>query len=327
MCFPAQAATCSIRPVMATVSSTAFVAPATFLARRPRARGALFPPCARHAPSPRAAAVAAAAAALLAASGAGPGRAVLPPVGASAGAAALESVAPGRPVVDLARVFGERQEERLSERLRGFEDDSGVRVRVLTQRDGAVPGAAIKGYFGLDEKSVLVVVDERGGNVLNFNVGRDVQALLPESFWIELGNRYGNKFSVRDVGEDGAVAAVVDAIERCVRSGNVCRAVPGLGRDQFAVCVSTSIIGGAVAGAASRTGGKTFNVAWVGLFSPLWAIFFGSFGLLPVVTREGWASLDTAGILAAFAVTAVATWAWIPTRFGQAGEEKTDADI
>lgn len=121
--------------------------------------------------------------------------------------------------------------------------------------------------------------------------------------------------------------AAVDAIATCATSGKICRAVPGFGRDQYSVCVGTSVVGGVIAGAASRTGGKRFNVTWLALFSPLWGIFFGSFGLLPVVSREGWANSDVAGVVAAFAVVAAATWAWIPSRFGPAGGEKTEPDI
>jgi TPM domain len=309
----------------------AFLPGAALPSRRQGARATLTPLCAASRstrPPPLSAALAApriAAAAALTAAALCTG---LPAIAAPVvSPSALSRATPGAPVADLANVFGARQEERLAVRLAALEAGTGVRVRVLTQTTGSAPGAVIKEFFGLDEKSVLVVVDERGGNVLNFNVGAGVGKLLPESFWIELGNRYGNKFYVRDVGEDGAVLAAVDAIEKCVESGKVCRAVPGFGRDQYAVCVGTSVVGGVIAGAASRTGGKQFNAAWLALFSPLWGIFFGSFGLLPVVSREGWVNSDVAGVFAAFAAVAVATWAWVPTRFGPAGGEKTDADI
>jgi hypothetical protein len=249
---------------------------------------------------------------------------VLPP---AAYPAALSRAAPGAAVADLANVFGARQEARLGERLAAFEAATGVKVRVLTQSEDSAPGAAIKAFFGLDEHSVLIVVDERGGSVLNFNVGAAITPLLPETFWIELGNRYGNKFYVRDVGEDGSVLSAIDAIATCINSGNVCRAVPGFSRDQYTVCLTTSVIGGVIAGAAARTGGQTFNWSWLALFSPLWGIFFGSFGLLPVVSREGWNNLDVVGIFLAFAMFSAATWAWVPTRFGPAGGGKTDADV
>lgn len=240
---------------------------------------------------------------------------------------ALARASPGKPVADLANVFGARQEERLAQRLSSFEADTGFKVRVLTQSEGSAPGSAIKEFFGLDDNSILIVVDLRGGNILNFNVGKSVSTILPESFWIELGNRYGNKFYVRDAGEDGSVIASLDAITSCISSGNICRAVPGFGRDQFTVCATSAGVGGVMAGAASRTGGKKFNLPWLALFSPLWGIFFGSFGLLPVVTREGWASSDTAIVLAAFSVTAALTWWFVPLRFGPPGTEKSEPDV
>lgn len=240
---------------------------------------------------------------------------------------ALSKASPGKPVADLARIFGARQEERIAERLSAFETETGFKVRVLTQAEGSAPGSAIKEFFGLDDKSILVVVDLRGGNILNFNVGKSVSTILPESFWIELGNRYGNKFYVRDAGEGGAVLAALDAITSCISSGKICRSVPGFGRDQFNVCATSAGVGGIMAGAASRTGGKKFNLPWLALFSPLWGIFFGSFGLLPVVSREGWASMDTSLVLASFAVAACLTWWFVPLRFGEPGTEKKEPDV
>lgn len=253
----------------------------------------------------------------------------------AAGAASLSPVnpgllarmTPGKPVADLANIFAARQEERLTDRLAEIENQTGFKIRILTQTEGSAPGIAIKNYFGLDEKSVLIVADLRGGNILNFNVGTGVSPILPESFWIELGNRYGSKFYVRDNGEDGAVFATVDAIVTCLQSGKVCKAVPGFGRDQYAACLTCAGIGGAVAGASARTGGKRFNAPWVALFSPLWAIFFVSFGLLPVVSREGLVTLDSAGIVGVFTAIAAASWTWIPIRFGRSGADKTTPDV
>jgi hypothetical protein len=240
---------------------------------------------------------------------------------------ALLRATPGAPVADLANVFGKRQEEALARQLADIETMSGVKVRVLTQTIGSAPGSVIKDFFGLDDMSVLIVADLRGGNILNFNVGKGVSARLRESFWIELGNRYGGKFYVRDNGEDGAVLAAIDGISKCLSSRDVCVAVPGFGRDQFVACAACAVVGGSVAGAAARTGGKKFNASWFLLFSPLWGIFFVSFGLLPVVSREGFASLDAAGIFLSFAAAASATWTWIPLRFGESGAEKTTPDV
>jgi len=42
------------------------------------------------------------------------------------------------------------------------------------------PGLAVK-ILGLDDKSVLLVADSRGGNILNFNVGDALYKLLPQN--------------------------------------------------------------------------------------------------------------------------------------------------
>jgi hypothetical protein len=140
--------------------------------------------------------------------------------------------------------------------------------------------------------------------------------------------RYGNLYYVRENGQDGSILAAIDAVATCITPGRaICRSVPGLGRDQFSACETCSIVGGVVAGAASRTGGKKFNAAWFALFSPLWGIFGGSLGLLPVVSREGWASQDAALIVGGFLLAACAVWFWIPIRFGVGGEDKTEPDV
>ena len=74
------------------------------------------------------------------------------------------------PVIDLARVFSETQRERLEESLGEVEERTGWKLRVLTQYE-RTPGLAIREFWGLDERSLLLVADPRGGNLLNFNVG------------------------------------------------------------------------------------------------------------------------------------------------------------
>jgi uncharacterized membrane protein YgcG len=102
---------------------------------------------------------------------------------------ALSKATAGSPVADLAGVFGARQEERLVAKLKAIETQTGFKVRVLTQSNGSAPGPAVKNFFGLDDGSILIVADLRGGNILNFNAGVNAAKILPESFWIELGGR------------------------------------------------------------------------------------------------------------------------------------------
>ncbi len=58
-----------------------------------------------------------------------------------------------------------------------------------------------KDYWGLDDTSLLIIADPRGGNLLSFNVGDAYFALMPRIFWVELQTRFGNQFYVRDNGE------------------------------------------------------------------------------------------------------------------------------
>src|SRR4028119_2111799 len=93
------------------------------------------------------------------------------------------------PVIDLANFLPSLQEEALIKDLESFEAETGWKLRVLTQYD-RTPGLALKDYWSLDNKSVLLVADQRGGNILNFNVGDDAYKLMPRTFWIELQTRF-----------------------------------------------------------------------------------------------------------------------------------------
>ena len=71
------------------------------------------------------------------------------------------------PVIDLAKILTDPQRESLESNLSNFEAESGWKLRVLTQYD-RTPGQAVKSFWNLDERSLLLVADERGGNLLNF---------------------------------------------------------------------------------------------------------------------------------------------------------------
>ena len=115
------------------------------------------------------------------------------------------------PIVDLAKALTSIQEEKLAQNLENFEAETGWKLRVLTQFD-RTPGLAVKDFWGLNDKSVLLVADSRGGNILNFNVGDAVYQLLPRTFWVELQTRYGNQFFVRDNGEDQSIIQSLESI-------------------------------------------------------------------------------------------------------------------
>ncbi len=189
------------------------------------------------------------------------------------------------PIIDLAKSLTSIQEERLSQEIEQFEAETGWKLRVLTQFE-RTPGLAIKDFWGLDEKSVLLVSDSRGGNILNFNVGDDVYKLLPRTFWVELQTRYGNLYFVREEGEDQSILQSLASVETCLRQGG-CNVVPGLPREQWILTLISSVIGGFICGFAAqpRREGQIFAWQWALIFSPLWGILFFAFGIGPVVTR------------------------------------------
>lgn len=189
------------------------------------------------------------------------------------------------PVIDLARSFSDAQRTNLENELSQVEADTGWKLRVLTQYE-RTPGLAVRDFWNLDERSLLLVADPRGGNLLNFNVGDALFALMPRTYWVELQTRFGNQFYVRDHGEDGAILDALAAVETCLERGG-CQVVPGLPNEQWVLTLATSILGGLIVGfvAYPRQPGKTVEWAWVLLLSPLWIILFGVFGVAPIVTR------------------------------------------
>jgi hypothetical protein len=189
------------------------------------------------------------------------------------------------PIIDLAKALTNIQEEALVKNLESFEAETGWKLRVLTQYD-RTPGLALKDYWSLDNKSVLLVADQRGGNILNFNVGDDAYKLMPRTFWIELQTRFGNLYFVRENGEDQAIIQSLESIKTCLRQGG-CRVVPGLPKEQWILTLITSILGGIICGfaAAPRKEGQVFAWQWALIFSPLWGILFIAFGIGPVITR------------------------------------------
>lgn len=188
-------------------------------------------------------------------------------------------------VIDLADSLTSLQQIELDQHLADFEQETGWKLRVLTQYD-RTPGLAVKDFWGLDEHSVLLVADPRGGNLLNFSVGDALYELMPRTFWIELQTRYGNQFFVRENGEGASIVEALGSIETCIRQGG-CNVVPGLPREQWILTLITSILGGAVFGFAAqpRKTGQAFAWQWALIFSPLWGILFIAFGIGPVVTR------------------------------------------
>jgi hypothetical protein len=212
---------------------------------------------------------------------------LLLPAGATAWAYDNPDLLPDHatPVIDLARTLTDGQRSSLETELDRFEQSSGWKLRVLTQYD-RTPGQAVKDFWKLDERSLLLVADERGGNLLNFNVGDALFALMPRTFWVELQTRYGNQYYVREHGRDGAILDALHSVQGCLEKGG-CQVVPGLPTEQWVLTLCTSILGGLIVGFAAypRQSDRRIEWAWVLLLSPLWVILFGIFGVAPIVTR------------------------------------------
>ena len=121
-------------------------------------------------------------------------------------------------IIDLARALTPVQEDRLGNEMTEFEEETGWKLRVLTQFD-RTPGRSVKEFWGLDANAVMLVADARGGNILNFSVGENLYSMLPRTFWIELQTRFGNQFFVAENGEDEAIIQTIQTLELCLRRG------------------------------------------------------------------------------------------------------------
>lgn len=147
------------------------------------------------------------------------------------------------PIIDLNRSLTDVQEMALAQELEQFEQEHGWKLRVVTQYD-RTPGKAVKDFWGLDDRSVLLVADPRGGNLLSFNVGDAVYEKMPRLFWIELQARFGNMFYVREHGEDQAIIQALRSVETCLVREEGCKVVPGLPQEQWLLTLITSLVGG-----------------------------------------------------------------------------------
>ncbi len=191
------------------------------------------------------------------------------------------------PIIDLAKSFSENQKDKLEKSLNEYQTKTGWKIRVLTQFE-STPGLAIKNFWDIDERTLLIVADPRGGNLLNFNVGDAYFALMPRLFWVELQTRFGNQFFVKDFGEDNAILEAIQSVEKCLDNGG-CQKVPGITKEQLIWTLIASMLGGIIAGIASSPRKENQLIAWKWLLlvSPIWIIPFGVIGIAQVVTRTG----------------------------------------
>lgn len=124
-------------------------------------------------------------------------------------------------IIDLERFLASGEKRRLAARIDDVEQRTGFKIRLLTQRYPQSPGAAIKNFWGVDSKSIVIVADYFGGSgqLLKFNVGASVDRVLPPRFWSVLSANYGNKFYVSKNGEATSIINAVEAICSCLLKG------------------------------------------------------------------------------------------------------------
>eukprot|EP00617_Octactis_speculum_P017308 CAMPEP_0185767678 /NCGR_PEP_ID=MMETSP1174-20130828/45489_1 /TAXON_ID=35687 /ORGANISM="Dictyocha speculum, Strain CCMP1381" /LENGTH=140 /DNA_ID=CAMNT_0028452005 /DNA_START=382 /DNA_END=804 /DNA_ORIENTATION=- len=124
------------------------------------------------------------------------------------------------------------QVKRMDEKIAKLEADTGYRLRVLTQSYPETPGLAIKDYWGVNDKTIVMVVDHRKNaqgvtsNILNFNVGESVEGDLPPVFFSRVRNFFGTQRYIKESGEDQAVEGAVDSIVTCLRQEEFCSDIP-----------------------------------------------------------------------------------------------------
>ena len=62
-------------------------------------------------------------------------------------------------------------------------------------------------------------------NIINLNIGKNADNVLPNMFWNRLSNKLGNTFYWKENGEDIAVINAVNAITYCLQD-TTCKDIP-----------------------------------------------------------------------------------------------------
>ena len=120
------------------------------------------------------------------------------------------------PLLDPAGFLTEGERERVRKVLAQVERDTGVKFRIVAQNYPETPGLAVQSYWGVDADTVVLVADPGLGNALNYNVGENVDLLVPRTFWSRLSGKYGTKKYVEDHGMEESIQAAVAATQRCL---------------------------------------------------------------------------------------------------------------
>ena len=113
------------------------------------------------------------------------------------------------------------EQKRIQKLTEQIEKTSGFKLRVFCQSYPETPGLAIKDYWKVDDKTIVLIADKglKGtSNILNFNVGDGLAAdVLPDTRSGRLQGRFGTSRYWRDEGEDVAITNAVGAIAYCLQ--------------------------------------------------------------------------------------------------------------
>ena len=137
------------------------------------------------------------------------------------------------PIIDTANFLTKGQEKKIVTKLEQLEKSTGYKLRVLCQSYPNTPGLAIKDYWKVDDNTVVLVLDRGEGfnrkgipsNIINLNIGSNVELVLPSQFWTRVTNKLGNQPYIRAVGADAATINAVEAISYCLED-KTCTDVP-----------------------------------------------------------------------------------------------------
>lgn len=218
--------------------------------------------------------------------------------------ASLEAEQPTSAVQDQANLFKGERAAQIESELQAVRSHQGYDVRVLA-KDGLFRGRDTGASEGLtvQRNSVLVLIDPTSPNVLDFIEGSSVQAKLPPAFFIELQSRYGNLFTVRELGEADSAKRAIDALVTCLSNDAGCSVVPGVDQERLQISLALAATGGLILGSTFASGWQYSAFA-----APIWVSLLYSYAVLPVYKRDSSQSL-TAALIAAFAAAAAMGYA------------------